>query len=418
MSSERVYSKNLTNGLKVLVKVDQRSPLVTHQVWYHIGSADETPGTTGKTHLLEHLMFKGTKKYPKESISKTVSKLGGNDNAFTSSDYTAYFQNIPKEHLATMMEIEADRMANLKISKKEFEKELQVVREERRLRVSDNPQSKLYENFLSAAFANSGYKIPVIGWDEDLISLRVEDVQSWYDQWYAPNNATLVVVGDVIPKEVFALAQKYYGKVKPKHGIRRQRPIEPPLKHSVHIDMKAENVSPLVIVGYHVPGYLASKEESLALAMLSMAFANGESDWLYRTLVLEEKLALTVEAHYELEDRGTTLFTINAAPTPGVSLVTLRDRIKTLVSQIPDSLFSSQTRNKIKNQLRSAKVFARDSIFYQAMQLGVPESVQIAWDEYASIENAIEAISEETLRVTAKKWFQIDATVTATLNPQ
>ena len=416
--SPTVHMKQLKNGLRVFVQVDRRAPLVTHQVWYQIGSADEPAGLTGITHLLEHLMFNGTKKYPGDALSKEVARLGGDDNAFTSYDYTAYFQNIPAEHLGTMMELEADRMANLNITQREFDKELKVVREERRLRTTDNPQSRLFENFMAASFQNSGYHNPIIGWDEDLITLTKEDAISWYDQWYAPNNAIVVVAGDVNPDKVFALAKAKYGKVKAKPGVRRTMPKEPSFNYSVEVAMQEEKVAPQLVIGYKVPSYLMDKKESIALSLLSMALTQGESDWLVRKLVFEEKLALSVDAQYSLEDRGTTLFTVSATPTQGTSLTTLANRIKQLLAAIPDSLFTPALINKMSNQLKSSKVFSRDSLFYSAMLIGLPETVGISWKEYASLIDHARKVSPQALKHVANKYLSTTHTATGLLTPK
>ena len=215
-SAETKVSEHvLGNGLKVLVKEDHRSPVAVSQVWYKVGSSYEPGGITGISHMLEHMMFKGTDKHAPGEFSRIIAENGGEENAFTGTDYTAYFQTMEASRLAVSFELEADRMRNLHLLPDELKKELQVVTEERRMRTDDNPQAKMQEHFNAMAYTNSPYKNPVIGWPSDIENYKVEDLQAWYQRWYAPNNATLVVVGDVQPKAVFALAEKYFGPLKP-----------------------------------------------------------------------------------------------------------------------------------------------------------------------------------------------------------
>ena len=203
----------LTNGLKLIVKEDHRSPVVVSQIWYRVGSIDEVNGVTGVAHVLEHMMFKGTEKIPNGEFSKKIAAAGGRENAFTGYDYTGYYQQLHKQHLPMAMELESDRMRNLVLTKEEFDKEIKVVMEERRLRTDDQARALVYEKMMSVAFQAHPYKNPIIGWMNDLENMRVEDAQDWYDRWYAPNNAVLVVVGDVKADDVFQLAQKYYGAI-------------------------------------------------------------------------------------------------------------------------------------------------------------------------------------------------------------
>ena len=414
----KVHSKILDNGMRIFVKVDKRAPLVTQQLWYKVGSADEQSGATGLSHLLEHMMFNGTKKYSGERFTSIVSELGGDINAFTSYDYTTYFETLPADQLETVMALESDRMKNLNITQKSFTKELAVVREERRLRTTDNPQSKFYESYFSAAFANSGYRNPIIGWDEDLVKLDVVITNQWYQQWYSPNNVTMVIVGDVDPKKVFTMAKKYFGSYKKGETNNRQLPEEPPLDHRVEIHMSAENVSPVIIVGHKVPSYLDNTEDSLVLALLSMILSNGESDWLVDQLIFKDKLAVSVDTNYSLEDRGTTLFTISATPAPSVSLAKLEKRISELLKNIPIKIFNKANRIKMYNQLKSQRVFAQDSIFYQAMQIGLPETVGIPWKTYQSLPEKILKITPKKLSQVARKYLSSDNYIIGTLTPK
>jgi zinc protease len=222
-----IHHSTLKNGLDILIKEDHRAPVASFMVWYHVGSADEVSGKTGLAHALEHMMFKGTPKYPQGVFSKTVAELGGQENAFTNTDYTAYFENIASDKLKTCFELEADRMNNLNLTSEEFSKEIKVIQEERRMRTDDNPQALAFERFLAAAHLTMPYHHPVIGWMSDLEHMTVTDTQNWYNNYYAPNNATLVIVGDVDPKKMIALAESTFGTITKQTTLHQANQIEP-----------------------------------------------------------------------------------------------------------------------------------------------------------------------------------------------
>ena len=234
----------LSNGMKVIIRQDHRAPTVAHMVWYRAGSMDEVNGKTGVAHVLEHMMFKGTLNLKPGEFSKKVAAVGGRDNAFTGKDYTAYFQQIEKSHLPAMMALEADRMQNLQIDKEEFAKEIQVVMEERRLRTDDQSKGIVYEQLMAAAFTNNPYRNPIIGWMDDLKNMTYLDALEWYQDWYAPNNAVLVVTGDVMPNDVKALAEKYYGPIPAKKIKERKPQIEVPQIGKKRIVVKAPAENP------------------------------------------------------------------------------------------------------------------------------------------------------------------------------
>ncbi|MEK7768258.1 MAG: pitrilysin family protein, partial [Pseudomonadota bacterium] len=250
------HEYTLANGLRLIVKEDHRSPVVVSQIWYKAGSVDELNGATGVAHVLEHMMFKGTKKVPGGEFSRRIAAAGGRENAFTGRDYTAYFQQLHKSQLPLAMELESDRMRNLILTKEEFAKEIQVVMEERRLRTDDKPHALVHEKMMAAAYQSHPYQRPIIGWMNDLENMSVRDAKEWYDRWYAPNNAVLVVVGDVNPKEVFALAQKYYGEIKPRPLVPlalRKPQIEPAQVGIKRLTVKAPAKLPYLTMGYHAP---------------------------------------------------------------------------------------------------------------------------------------------------------------------
>ena len=247
------FEKQLSNGLRVIVKEDRRAPTAVHMVWYRAGSMDETNGTTGVAHLLEHMMFKGTPSIGPGEFSRLVAAAGGRDNAFTSKDYTAYFQQVPKQKLALMMQLESDRMRHLNLDPKEFEQEIKVVMEERRLRTDDQPTAKLFEQLSAVAYQAHPYRVPVIGWMDDLENMTVHDARAWYQQWYVPNNAYVVVVGDVDHREVFRLAERYYGKLKPRALPERKPQREPEQQGVRRLTVKAPADLPVVLLAFKAP---------------------------------------------------------------------------------------------------------------------------------------------------------------------
>ena len=277
--NDKVHEHIFSNGLKILVKEDHRAPVVVSQVWYKIGSSYEPGGITGISHMLEHMMFKGTKQYPAGEFSRIIAENGGQENAFTGSDYTAYFQTLEKSRLEISFKLESDRMRNLDLKAEELLKELQVVTEERRMRTDDQPRSKTQEQFNAAAFANSPYKNPVIGWPSDIANYKVEDLQAWYQQWYAPNNATLVVVGDVEAEQTIQLAEKYFASLQPSviQPIKPQDEIEQ--KGVKKITVKAPAKLPFLMLGYKTPVLKTAQPqwEAYALEVLSGILDGGNS---------------------------------------------------------------------------------------------------------------------------------------------
>ncbi|MDE0284102.1 MAG: pitrilysin family protein, partial [Gammaproteobacteria bacterium] len=275
-----VHEYNLENGLKLLVKEDRRAPVVVSQIWYRIGSSYEHDGITGISHALEHMMFQGTKKYPGGEFSRIIAENGGNENAFTGKDYTAYFQTLEKSRMEVSFRLEADRMRNLLLSEQEFEKEIEVVKEERRLRTEDNPVAYLYETALATAFQTSPYRHPIIGWMADLDAMRIGDLRVWYDRWYAPNNAILVVAGDVDHEAVYSLAQKHFGPVKARPPAAARALPELPQQGIKHVTVKRPAELPHLLMAYKTPVLRAGAEapaswEPYALEVLAGVLDGG-----------------------------------------------------------------------------------------------------------------------------------------------
>ncbi|MFV1982304.1 MAG: M16 family metallopeptidase [Thiohalomonadales bacterium] len=415
-----VYEHNLKNGMKILVNEDHRAPVVVSQVWYRVGSSYEANGRTGLSHVLEHMMFKGSEKYPPGEFSKIIAKHGGRENAFTGKDYTAYFQQLEKSRLKVSMEMEADRMVNLTLPNDEFTKELAVVIEERHLRTDDKPRSKTYEQFNATAFMSSPYNQPIIGWQNDLDNMEIEDLQKWYKQWYSPNNATLVVVGDVNHKEVFEMAEKYYGVI-PARAVEKLKPRkEVEQVGERRLIVKAPAKLPYLIMGYKVPSLKTAEVEweAYALEVLGGILSSGSSSRFPKRLVRDQQIASSADAGFNLYSRQSEIFLIDATPSAGKELTVLEDAILVQIEEMKNSLVSDKELASIKAQVVAANVYERDSIFYQAMQLGTLETVGLGWqrlDEYVS---KVREVTAEQIQQVAKKYLIEDRLTVAFLIPQ
>ena len=316
-----VLETQLENGMKVIVKEDHRAPIVVSHVWYKVGSSYEHGGLTGVSHVLEHMMFKGTQAHPPGEFSRIIAANGGSENAFTGRDYTAYFQTLAKDRLPVAFELEADRMRNLILLEEEFLKEVEVVKEERRMRTEDKPNSLTYEQFNAGAYEASPYRIPVIGWMSDLDAMQVDDLRDWYRKWYAPNNATLVVVGDVNPKQVVELAEQYFGPLKPEKIAQPKPRTEPAQRGTKRFIVKAPARQPYVIMGYKTPviGKADAAWEPYALEMLAYVLDGGSSARLSRSLIRGSQVAVSADADYSAFSRLPGMLMLDAIPTPGKS---------------------------------------------------------------------------------------------------
>ena len=421
-SNPRVHEFELDNGLKILVKEDHRAPVVVAQVRYKVGSSYEQNGTTGVAHLLEHMMFKGTKKHGPNEFSKIISQNGGRENAFTSEDYTAYFQQLEKSRLPISFELEADRMQNLNLSAEEFSKEIQVVMEERRMRTDDQPTAKVYEQFIATAYTNSPYHHPVIGWMDDLKHMTVNDAQQWYKQWYAPNNATLVVVGDVDPQQVYMEAKQYYGPV-PRREIPTIKPqTEVPQDGLRHIVVKVPAKVPYLLMGYKVPVVkTANKDlswEPYALEVLASVLDGTDSSRFARELVRGKEIAADVDAGYDIYSRLDNLFIIDGTPAQGHTVQDLQRGIEKQINRLKTKLVPEKELDRIKTQVVASKIYEQDSVFYQAMQMGSLESVGLSWQLMDDYVKNFRAVTPEQIKQVANKYLIDDRLTVAVLDPQ
>lgn len=416
----KVHEHVFGNGLKILVKEDHRSPVVVSQVWYKVGSSYEPGGITGISHMLEHMMFKGTKQYPAGEFSRIIAENGGQENAFTGSDYTAYFQTMEKSRLEISFKLEADRMRNLDLKAEELNKELQVVTEERRMRTDDKPRAKTQEQFNAVAFLNSPYKNPVIGWPSDIANYKVEDLQAWYQQWYAPNNATLVVVGDVDSQQVIKLAEQYFAGLQPSviKPIKPQDEIE---QQGVRrITVKAPAKLPYIMMGYKVPVLKTAKPEweAYALEVLAAILDGGNGARLSSRLIRGKEIAVSAGAGYELTARLPELFMLEATPAEGKTVFDMEYALKEEVYQLQADLVSSEELQRVKAQVLASDVFQKDSNFYQAMQLGLLETVGVGWQKADEYVDKINRVTAEQVREVARKYLNEDSLSIAYLDPQ
>jgi len=411
----------LDNGLKLIVQEDHRSPVVVSQVWYRAGSLDEVNGKTGVAHVLEHMMFKGTKQVKAGQFSRLIAAAGGKENAFTSTDYTCYFQQLEKSHLPLSFKLEADRMANLQLTEEEFSKEIKVVMEERRWRTDDKPQSKVNEAFQSAVYIAHPYSRPVIGFMNDLESMTVEDAREWYNDWYAPNNATVVVVGDVKAEEVYQFAKQHFGRLKPRVLPVRKPQVEPQQIGERRVVVKAPAKLPYLLMGYHVPALVTPESdwEPYALEVLAGVLSGNPAARLNQRLVRETQLAIDASAGYDLLSRGRqSVFALDATPSEGKTVAELEVALLQQIDNIKESGVTTEELDRVKAGVIAADVYKRDSMFYQGMQLGTIETIGFSWKILQDYPAKLRAVTPEQVQAVAKKYLLKDNLTIATLDPQ
>ncbi len=419
-AAPHVVEHTLANGLKILVQEDHRSPVVVSQVWYKVGASYEPSGITGISHMLEHMMFKGTDKHAPGEFSRIIAENGGEENAFTGYDYTAYFQTMAAEKLPVSFELEADRMRHLRILPEELKKELEVVTEERRMRTDDNPQAKMAEQFAAMAHTSSPYKNPIIGWVTDIAAYTAPDLQAWYSRWYAPNNATLVVVGDVKIEEVFALAEKHFGELKPSELVPLKPQIEAAQIGTRKMTVKVPAKLPSVVLGYHVPSLKTAKSENeaYALEVLAGVLDGGNSARLSSSLIRGKQIAGAANAGYNLTSRLDDLFELEATPSQGKTVQDVEAALKAEIVKLQTKLVEPTELERIKAQVLASEVYQRDSNFYQAMQLGMLETVGLGWQKESEYVEKINQVTPEQIREVAQKYLIDDHLNVAYLEPQ
>ncbi len=414
------FETTLGNGLRVIVKEDRRAPTAVQMVWYRVGSIDEVDGTSGVAHVLEHMMFKGTPSVGPGEFNRLVAAAGGRDNAFTSRDYTAYFQQVPKEKLPQMMQLEADRMRHLNVDAKEFAQEIKVVMEERRMRTDDNPQSKLFEQMNAVAFQAHPYRRPIIGWMSDLESMTAADARAWYDTWYVPNNAYLVITGDVDHQAVFALAEKYYGALEG-HPLPVRRPqTEPPQEGIRRVTVKAPADLPLLVMGYKVPVLrdVAGDSDPYALEMLGAVLDGHAAARFGKKLVREDKVAVSAGVDYDATARGPGMFYLHGSPSEGRTVAELEAALRAEIARIQKEGVNEAELKRARAQLVASQTYKLDSMFAQAMEIGQYESSGLSYRDVDQVLARLQKVGAGEVQAAARKYFSDDSLTIGVLDPQ
>lgn len=406
----------LPNGLKVVTVEDHKSPVVTIQIWYKVGSRNEITGKTGISHLLEHMMFKGTTKFGKGEYSGIVARNGGNENAFTSQDYTAYFQNISSDRYEISLELESDRMVNLLIDQGEFMLERDVVKEERRLRTEDDPVSSMIEELYATAFKIHPYHAPVIGWMTDLNNLTREDLFDYYKEYYRPDNATIVVVGDINSDEIVEKIGHYFGGIpKGTLPVREVKITETEQKGERRFLYKREAQLPYVIYGYHAPNY--KDKDHYALDLLSKILSGGKSSRLYQSLVYSKQIALAAGGGFTSVQTDPELFYFYAQLKPGRTTEEAEIALIEEIDRIKREPVSERELQKAKNQTEASFIMGQDSVFYQAMQIGQLETTGAGARYLESYIDEIRRVTPEDILRVAQKYFVEDSRTVGVLVP-
>lgn len=419
-STPEAVVRTLANGMRVIVKPDRRAPVVVSMVWYRVGSVDEVNGATGVAHVLEHMMFKGTKEVPAGEFSRIIAAAGGRENAFTGRDYTGYFQTLHKSQLGLALKLEADRMANLVLSGEEFSKEVRVVMEERRWRTEDRPHALVYERLMGTALLAHPYRYPVIGWMSDLEHMRLQDARAFYETWYAPNNAVLVVVGDVSPEEVFGLATEHFGGLKPK-ALPGRKPQEEPSQLGVkRLTVKAPAELPYVLMAFRVPALRDPQKdwEPYALEVLANVLDGNDAARLPRTLVRTERVANSAGASYDGIGRGPAMFYLDGVPGGSTSVTELEQALRREVRKIADEGVSEDELKRVRAQVVAAHVYQRDSMFFQARQMGSMETAGLSYRTPDVILEKLKQVTPAQVQEVAKKYFGDDELTIGYLDPQ
>jgi len=419
----------LANGLTVIVKPDRRAPTAVHMLWVRVGSVDEVDGTSGVAHVLEHMMFKGTPTLRVGEFSRKVAALGGRENAFTSRDFTGYYQQIPAGQLEEVMRLEADRFANNQWEDAEFTKEIEVVKEERRLRTEDNPRAQLYEAMNAAVFMASPYRRPVVGWMSDLDAMTPADVREFYRRWYLPSNAAVVVAGDVDPAQVLALAQKYYGSARAGSVPLRKPRLEPAQSGTRRLEVKAPAEQAYVALAFKVPNLgstgldagtaTASDEDALALTVLAAVLDGYAGARLDRALTQgDARVADSAGAFSGLWGRGPQLFTLDGVPAKGRTAQQVESALREQVVRIAREGVSEAELNRVKTQWVASEVYKLDSVFNQARSLGSYWALGLPRDAGERLVARLRSVSAKRVQEVAARYFGDDQLTVATLLPQ
>lgn len=417
--ADDVSTYTLDNGLELVVIEDHRAPVVTHMVWYRAGSADEPPGSSGVAHFLEHLLFKGTETLAPGEFSSTVAKQGGNDNAFTSYDYTAYYQRVAADRLELMMQMESDRMVNLKLDEQNVATERDVIIEERNMRVENSPSALFREQHNAAQFLNHRYGQPVIGWKNEIPELTLEDATEFYRTYYSPNDAIVVVAGDVVPEDVLALAEKYYGPLQGNPDLpRRARPQEPRQLAARRLVMEDERVAqPYLMRSYLAPERNSGEQKSAAaLTVLAEILGGGTTSLLAEKLQFDDQIAVQSSAWYSGVSLDTTTFTLLVVPVPGIDLPQAEAAMDEVLQGFFESGVDEQQLERIKMQLRASQIYARDDVNGLANRYGAALASGLTIEDVQDWPDVLQAVSAEDVMQAARDVFQPQTSVTGYLS--
>jgi zinc protease len=411
---EQVSATVLPNGLKVILLENHKAPLITFQVWYRVGSRNEEWGKTGLSHMLEHMMFKGTQKVGPEEFSRIIQENGGNDNAFTSRDYTAYFENLSADRVRVSLDLESDRMQNLMLRQVDFRTERLVVMEERRMRTEDNPQAYLMEQIEATAFQLSPYHWPTIGWMEDIARFTLEDLKTYYRTHYNPANAILVVVGDFHKKDLLQGIEQAFGPIPKGTAPNPERDIDPRQTGERRITVKREAQLPFLVLSYHVPNL--RHPDSYALELMAAILSGGKSSRLYQSLVREKRLVLEADAEHSLLSRDPGLLYLSAQPLPGKEVGEVEKALDQEVERLQKELVGEHELAKAKNQLEASFIYGQDSLFFQAMILAQHEIVY-QWEAIDDYLPSIRRVTAEDIQRVARQYLTPDNRTAGILIP-
>ena len=408
--ADNTFETTLANGMRVVVREDHRAPTAVQMVWYRVGSIDERDGVTGVAHVTEHMMFKGTPSVGPGEFNRRVAAVGGRDNAFTSTDYTAYFQQVPAAQLKTVMALEADRMRHLTLEPGGYIKEIQVIMEERRMRTDDQSSARVHEAMNAVAWQAHPYRRPVIGWMSDLEQMTVADVRDWYRRWYVPNNATLVVVGDVSHQQVFGWARQTYGAI-PARALPERKQYEEP--------MQAGNL-PLLVMGWKVPRLNDPRKDvdPYALEMLAQILDGHDAARLPTALVKEQQVAVSIDTSYDSTNRGPSMFMLQASPRPGHTVDQLEQAIRGALAEVANKGVTEQELTRARSQLRSSEVYKKDSMMGQAMEIGMLETLGYGWQASPLMLDKLNQVTVADVQRVAQSYFKDDQLTIARLVPQ
>ncbi len=425
VSAPLVQHFTLRNGMELFVRPDHRAPTAVHMLWLRVGAMDEVDGTSGVAHALEHMMFKGSKKLGAGEFSRRVAALGGQENAFTSWDYTGYYQQIPAPRLPEVMQLEADRFAHNQWPDAEFRKEIEVIKEERRMRTEDSPRARLIEQLYAASFVAAPYHRPIIGWMGDLDALTPDDVRQFYQRWYVPGNAAVVVAGDVEPAQVRAWAEKYYGRL-PVRALPARKPRPEPLQQGLRrIEVKAPAEQGYVALAFHVPrisrvqGMDAQDRDALALLVLSAVLSGYDGARLERALTQgAARVADSADSGASLLARGPGLFMLTGVPAAGKTAAEVEQALRAQVARVAEEGITEEELARVKVQWQAEQVYAKDSVMGQAQSLGSYWVLGLPSDAEDQLLAALRAVTVQQVQAVAAKYFGDDQLTVATLLPQ